>query len=333
VFLDRDGTVAAEVGYLTDLDRLVLVPGAGAAVRRINRAGLLAVLVTNQSGAARGLFPVGQIDAAHERLRALLAAHGARLDAIYVCPHYEGGAVPELAVACDCRKPKAGLFASAVADLGIDAARSYAVGDHARDLVPAASLGARTVGVRTGYAAAEDGFAPDHVADDLAAAVDWILADRAARAARGRIVDAKAAAETARRAKAEGRRVALLAGVFDLVHVGHVRAIRAARDAGDFLAVAVHDDAAARALLGDGRPVLPLAERMELVAALAGVGVVFPTASAGTAPVALAIAPDVVVAGADSPVEAKRLPPGVAVVHADPGARDVVERIREGTAR
>ena len=181
VFLDRDGTVAREVGYLADLARLVLVPGSGDAVRRINQEGMLAVLVTNQSGAARGLFPLELIDRANERLRALLAEHGARLDAIYVCPHLEEGVVPELAVACDCRKPMPGLFLRAIADLDIDAEASYSIGDHSRDLVPAASLGARTIGVRTGYGASTDGFAPDHVAADLAAAVDWLLADRRAR--------------------------------------------------------------------------------------------------------------------------------------------------------
>jgi D-glycero-D-manno-heptose 1,7-bisphosphate phosphatase len=330
VFLDRDGTVAREVGYLTDLSRLALVPGAGEAVRRINRAGMLAVLVTNQSGAARGLFPLDAIDRAHERLRALLAPHGARLDAIYVCPHLEGGVVPDLAVACDCRKPKAGLFARACADLAIDAGSSYAVGDSARDLIPPASLGARTVGVRTGYDAATNGFVPDHVADNLLAAVDWLLANRAARRARAKVVDARAAADAAREARADGRRVVLVVGAFDLLDASRIGYLRTAREHGNFLVCAVHDDASARALLGDGRPVLPLSDRMELVAALRGVDVVFPTVHAGAAPVALDIAPDVVVAGSESPVEDKRLPPGVAVVHAKTRGRDVVTRIVEG---
>ena len=329
VFLDRDGTVAREVGYLTDMARLALVPGAGQAVRRINRAGMLAVLVTNQSGAARGLFPVDLIDRANERLRALLAEHGARLDAIYVCPHLEEGVVPGLAVACDCRKPKPGLFARAIADLGIDARASYAVGDHTRDLIPPASLGARTIGVRTGYDASTDGFAPDHVAADLAAAVDWLLADRAARDARAKIVGLAAAATRSQAARSEGRRVVLTSGVFDLLDAVHVRMFAAARERGDLVFCAVHDDASARELLGEDRPILPLAERMELVAALRDVDGVFPFVLPDAVDAIERIEPRVYVAAGESRVDAGRVPHGVAVVAADGsrGADRVVARV------
>ena len=184
VFLDRDGTITREAGYLTRLDLLELFPGAGQAVRRINQEGFLAVLITNQSGVARGLFPRSLVEEAHRKLRGLLSREGARLDGVYVCPHLPEGSVPELAIACDCRKPAPGLFQLACEEMDIDPDRSYAIGDSYRDLAPAASLGARTILVQTGHGQKElaesDAWPrrPDHIADDLSAAVDWLLANR-----------------------------------------------------------------------------------------------------------------------------------------------------------
>jgi len=188
VFLDRDGTINEEMGYINHLDRLVLLPGAAAAVRSINASGLKAVVVTNQSGAARGYFPVAFIDRVHEKMRRLLSEEGAFLDGIYTCPH--GPQPREVEAGCDCRKPSPGLLLRAARDLNLDLARSYVVGDRFQDVVMARGAGARAVLVLTGYGRGELEFVgpgspvkPDFVAADLPQAVEWILADLRIRGA------------------------------------------------------------------------------------------------------------------------------------------------------
>src|SRR5512146_2027012 len=123
VFLDRDGTVNEEVGYLGDIEKLVLIPGVARAIRRLRDAGFKIVLVTNQSGVARGYFPETLVHEAHARLDALLKAEGATIDAVYYCPHHPTGGNSEYTVDCDCRKPRTGLLDRAVKDLNIDVSR------------------------------------------------------------------------------------------------------------------------------------------------------------------------------------------------------------------
>ena len=167
VFLDRDGTIIADVGYLGDPDRVRLLPGAAEAIGRLNRAGLLAVVVTNQSGIARGLFDEEAYEATRRRLDRLLADQGARLDGQYHCPHH-----PELSGPCQCRKPGLQLYRRAAEELAIDLTASWWVGDRLRDVQPATALGGR--GIVLGPAAG----APFLAAPDLAAAVTGILASR-----------------------------------------------------------------------------------------------------------------------------------------------------------
>ncbi|HEY5599428.1 MAG TPA: HAD-IIIA family hydrolase, partial [Candidatus Manganitrophaceae bacterium] len=176
VFLDRDGTIIRDVGHLSSLDQLSLIPGAARAVGRLNRAGVRTILVTNQSGVARGLFTEAFLDEAHRRLQTLLAKEGARLDRIYYCPHH-----PDF-MRCDCRKPEMGMVERAVREGPIDLARSYVVGDKSLDIALARG-GAKGVLVRTGYGESalqeisRSEKRPDHVALDLSAAVEWILDD------------------------------------------------------------------------------------------------------------------------------------------------------------
>jgi D-glycero-D-manno-heptose 1,7-bisphosphate phosphatase len=167
VFLDRDGTIIEDVGYLADPDRVRLLPGAAEAISRLNRAGLLAVVVTNQSGIARGLFNEAAYEATRRRLDQLLARRGARLDAQYHCPHH-----PEVTGPCECRKPGLRLYRQAADELGIDLTASWWVGDRLRDIQPATALGGR--GIVLGPAASASFLA----APDLAEAVTGILASR-----------------------------------------------------------------------------------------------------------------------------------------------------------
>jgi D-glycero-D-manno-heptose 1,7-bisphosphate phosphatase len=189
VFLDRDGTVNEEVGYMTDLSKLRLIPGAGAAIRKLNDTGFTIVLVTNQSGVARGYFPESLVHEAHEKLDAMLKAEGARIDAVYYCPHHPTAGNSHYTRDCDCRKPRTGLIERAVRDLDIDVSRSYMVGDKWSDIELGHRAGVRAVLVQSGFAADDAGNQrmdrtqdPDFLAQTLTQAADWIVT-REARSA------------------------------------------------------------------------------------------------------------------------------------------------------
>ena len=153
VFLDRDGVVIEEAHYLGSPDRVRLVLGAGETIAALNSAGWLVVIVTNQSGVARGLFTIESIEKVHNHLSVLLLCFGATIDSYRFCPHHPAAEVPEFKVECDCRKPKPGMLLSAAAELGVDLAASWMIGDRVTDLEAGAAAGCRTALVRTGYGA------------------------------------------------------------------------------------------------------------------------------------------------------------------------------------
>lgn len=151
VFLDRDGTINEEVGYIHELERLNLIPGAAEVIRKLNEMGVPVVLATNQSGPARGFYPESWIHQLNQRLNHLLAAEGARLDALYYCPHLPDGSVPEFSLACDCRKPEPGMLIQAAQEHDLDLARSFMIGDKATDVEVGERAGAHTILLTSGY--------------------------------------------------------------------------------------------------------------------------------------------------------------------------------------
>lgn len=165
-FLDRDGTIIEERHYLADPDGVHLVPGAAEAMRVLAQAGYALVVVTNQSGIARGLYTAADFAAVQARLEEILAGVGVRFDAVRHCPHH-----PDVTGPCDCRKPGTGMYRSAAAELGLDLASSVYAGDRVKDVLPALELGGRGFLVRTGYGAEEQDGVPEGitVVDDLAA--------------------------------------------------------------------------------------------------------------------------------------------------------------------
>lgn len=184
VFMDRDGTVSDEVGYLNHVSRLRVFPFSASAIRKINDASMLAVLVTNQAGVARGYFPETMIGDVHDRLVDELGREGARLDAIYYCPHHPSAGEPPYRADCDCRKPRPGMLRRAAEEHDVDLAGSYVVGDKYSDVKLAHAVGAKGVLVLTGYGRGEYEYEraswprePEHVAESLVEAVDWILDD------------------------------------------------------------------------------------------------------------------------------------------------------------
>lgn len=186
-FLDRDGTINVERGYVTRPSDLVLIDGAAAAIRALNDRGVLAVVVSNQSGVARGLMTEEDLARVHEQLEDLLLAGGARLDGAYYCPNFAAGTVERYTRDTGCRKPARGMIDRAVRELAIDLGSSAIVGDHATDMELANAVGIPGVLVETGRGratlegAARRGIEIAHAAPDLAAAVEWILAVRVKR--------------------------------------------------------------------------------------------------------------------------------------------------------
>lgn len=179
VFLDRDGTLIEDRHYLANPDEIVLRPGAADAVAALNAGGMKVVVVTNQSGIARGFLTEEQFAAATARLGRLLGAAGARIDATYHCPH-----LPEISGPCDCRKPGTLLFERAIADLGLDPGASTGVGDRWRDIVPVITLGGRGMLVPSPDTPAEDlarASQEASVAETLTEAVTRILRRRSER--------------------------------------------------------------------------------------------------------------------------------------------------------
>lgn len=180
VFLDRDGTLIEESGFLDRLDRLEFFPYTVDVVRSLNRAGFAVVVVTNQAGIARGIVRESFVAEVHQAISSRLAAGGARIDAYYYCPHYSTGVVPEYVGACDCRKPAPGLFRRAARDLDLDLTRSFVVGDRWGDIGAAQAIGAPGVLVRSGLGRSQEtaggpGLVPAAVVDTLADAAAWIL--------------------------------------------------------------------------------------------------------------------------------------------------------------
>jgi D-glycero-D-manno-heptose 1,7-bisphosphate phosphatase len=186
VFLDRDGTLNVEAGYLRNLDDLVLIEGAAEAVKKLNQNGIAAVLVTNQSGAARGYYSEEHIRNLNARLLKLLSAQGAFLDGSYYCPHLADGEIATYRLNCLCRKPQPGMIDTAFAEHpDLDRALSFVVGDKATDVELARNCGARAVLVLTGYGrdvikgSHQWQVKADFEAPSIVEAVDWILVQSA----------------------------------------------------------------------------------------------------------------------------------------------------------
>ncbi len=174
VFLDRDGTINEDTGYLSRPSEVCLIPGAALAIKALNDRGIKVIVVTNQSGVARGFLSLHDLEKINKRLAELLEVRGARLDALYCCPHHPDDA-------CKCRKPAVGLVEKATGEHNVEC--SYVVGDKRADIGLARNSGARAVLVRTGHGeeelvnlqkGTED---PDYIAKDLTDAVAWILND------------------------------------------------------------------------------------------------------------------------------------------------------------
>jgi D-glycero-D-manno-heptose 1,7-bisphosphate phosphatase len=181
VFIDRDGTISEEVGYINHVSRFRLFPYSAAALKQLHDNGYLSIVITNQAGVARGYFSEEMVQAIHQQMTKDLESSGARVDAIYYCAHHPTVGEPPYQLDCDCRKPKPGLLLRAARDYDIDLANSWMVGDRYSDIELAANAGVKSALVLSGYGRGEwehqrDNWTiqPDLVAEDLLAAVNQI---------------------------------------------------------------------------------------------------------------------------------------------------------------
>jgi D-glycero-D-manno-heptose 1,7-bisphosphate phosphatase len=187
VFIDRDGTLSEEVGYINHPSRFRLFPYSGEAIRRLNENGWLAIVTTNQAGVARGYFSEEMIATVHEGMTNALLNEDAKLDAIYYCAHHPSVGEPPYRVDCDCRKPKPGLITRAARDLNVDLNASWMVGDRYSDVELARNAGVKSAFVLSGYGRGEWEHQratwvqqPDLVAENLLEAVRHIVAGQTA---------------------------------------------------------------------------------------------------------------------------------------------------------
>jgi len=188
VFLDRDGTINEEVGYIDSLDKLKMIPAAYEAIRLVNLSGMKAIVVTNQSGIARGFFTEKFVRQTHEIIQSSLLEKDASIDKFYYCPHHPTEGTGIYLQNCNCRKPLPGMLLQAAHDFDIELGSSYMIGDTDRDMEAAKKIGVKGILVKTGYGrevlqdvdpdAAAAGNKPDFVAEDILEAVKWIMKDR-----------------------------------------------------------------------------------------------------------------------------------------------------------
>lgn len=182
VFIDRDGTVNEQMGYINHISRFVLLPGSAEAIKLLNTHGFRAFVTSNQSGVARGYFPPELVDRVHARMRELLEREGGQVDEVYYCPHHPDGVVPEYSRRCPCRKPAAGMIEEACRDFDIDLGHSYVIGDRLIDIEMAERASLKGILVKTGYGRGEVDYLlphaslkPVYIARDLLEAVQWIV--------------------------------------------------------------------------------------------------------------------------------------------------------------
>lgn len=181
VFIDRDGTINRDVGYPDSFDLIEIYPFSFEAVKKINASGLLAVIVTNQSGVGRGMIDIENLHDIHQKLEEAFAKHNAHLDGIYFCPHYLSSSLLEYKKDCTCRKPFPGMALQAAFDLNIDLKRSYMIGDKVEDILFGLNIDAQPILVKTGFGRKsltelkKRGIKPAHVASNILEAVHWIM--------------------------------------------------------------------------------------------------------------------------------------------------------------
>lgn len=178
LFLDRDGTIIEDAGYLADPGGVRIIPGAAEALRKAKDKGFALIMISNQSGVARGLYDLEDYHNVTRRMEELLEEEGVRLDGLYFCPHHDKGTVPEFTLFCECRKPSPGMLVLAAKEHGLDLENSYTIGDKPSDIGAGKAAGTKTIFIRgegTEPPYGSPDIEPDYTARNLPRAIEWIF--------------------------------------------------------------------------------------------------------------------------------------------------------------
>jgi D-glycero-D-manno-heptose 1,7-bisphosphate phosphatase len=266
VFLDRDGTINVNAHYVNHPRQVELLPNATDGLRLLQSLGFLLVVVSNQSGIARGYFTTKDLKKVNNRLTDLLAKKGIKIDGIYCCPYHKHGKIPRYTRDSDCRKPRPGMLKQAAKDFNIDISSSYMVGDMAADIELAKNAGCRAmvyVGDKTELKKTK--IKPQQRTPDLLAAAVWIMREEQ----RSKL--ASNPGQLGRLLKKQKKIIVSTNGVFDILHPGHLAFLKACRAMGDALVVGLNSDASVRRIKGPSRPVNKEADRVAMLCSLESV--------------------------------------------------------------
>lgn len=260
VILDRDQTINADPGYLNDPANVALLPKAAEGIRLLNQFGVKVFVASNQSGVARGLITEQQLASVNAKIVALLAAEGAAIEKIYICPHSDDSN-------CDCRKPKPGLIRQIIDEQKIDPARTFIAGDRARDLECAILFGIR--GIMVGDSNEPKPANQVFAAANLHEAASFILETIFEEESHAKVhASGDAYLPELNKVRSSGKKVVFTNGCFDLLHSGHVQLLAQARALGDYLILGLNSDRSVRALKGESRPVNSENDRARILAQL-----------------------------------------------------------------
>lgn len=260
VILDRDQTINADPGYLNDPAKVELLPRAAEGIALLNRFNIPVYVATNQSGVARGIISEFQLAAVNQRILQLLAAGGARVEKIYVCPHNDDSN-------CDCRKPKPGLVRQILMNHKLDPARTFIAGDRARDLACGVPFNIRGIHVGSEKEPMPANFV--FQADDLYAVAGFVLETIFEEETLRKVyLSAEAFIRDYKQFLGVGKKIIFTNGCFDILHSGHVQLLSQARALGDFLILGLNSDRSVRKLKGENRPVNNQHDRARILAQL-----------------------------------------------------------------
>jgi rfaE bifunctional protein nucleotidyltransferase chain/domain len=318
VFIDKDGTLVSDVPYNVDVARIELSAGAGEALALLQQAGYALVVVSNQSGVARGLFAETALRTVEEHIRTLLSEAHVSIDAFYWCTHGPNDR-------CACRKPAPGMLRQAEKELRLDLDRSWIIGDILNDVEAGHRAGCRSILLDAGNETewmSGPGRDPEYIASTLIDAAEQIIRERLHEFV-GCLAtptwttklsfDRERLAKRLADRQQSGERIVLTNGCFDILHAGHVRYLAAARALGDALVVGLNSDEGVRRLKGEGRPLNRLLDRAEVLAALSSVDHVVPFEDETASELVRFLRPDVYAKGGD--YTAQTLPEAREVEH------------------
>jgi rfaE bifunctional protein nucleotidyltransferase chain/domain len=244
VFLDRDGVLIEDTGYPHLIEEMKILPGASEAIKRLKKAGYLIVIVSNQSGIARGLFTEKEMEEFNRKLVYQLRKEGATIDAIYFCPHHPEGKVKKHKKSCECRKPKPGMLLKAAREHMISLQNSWMIGDKEDDIAAGKAVGCKTIKI-------DKKAGTDFSAKTLLEAVEIIFENETD----GKLVAESKVERIIEEAKKHRKKVVFTNGCFDILHAGHVDYLKKAKALGDILVIGLNSDESVRKIKDPKRPI------------------------------------------------------------------------------